>query len=305
MILIRMLFLACAVSVCLRSAVTAGPPRPDDEVGQTRHRMLSASRSKTFLLSIGIKPHDTESMLICRLTNKGPGDAAVDELFHRLNSFIFIRNGQRNQIGYTANSPNSIIVKEGQDAVWKVSIQQLAEFAGGGNWMPGQTSRIQWQCAYTLSRPLWISCTDPNGVISSHVHGPNSTTVTPILSFVFSEKQPSQLGFLFINGTGEDVAVEKPLTQASRIVAAAPAINYTRDLFIVDQAAEVIEIESGKVGEWRIPWQTVYELIPEEDLEKIKAAAGDLDLVWKVGEYQSDPLPLSLADPDGAGQMTE
>jgi len=295
---IRIVFLTCSAFVCLQTAITAGPPHPDDEVWQTRLRMLSANRSMTLLVSISIQPHYTKPMLICRLINKGPGNAGVDELFHLDNLFVFVRNGQSRQIGYTAHSPNSIIVKEGDEFVWKVSVQELVEFAGGGNWMPGQTSRIQWKCANTLSRPLWIAVTDPNSISSSQVHSTNDSTAKSILAFVFNENQTNEVGFLFLNGSNETVIVEKPLAQASRIVATAPAIGYTNELFIAGQPSETVAIEAGKVGEWRIPWQTIHDLIPASDLAAIKAAGGDLDLVWKVGNFQSDPLPISLAEPE-------
>jgi hypothetical protein len=119
-----------------------------------------------------------------------------------------------------------------------------------------------------------------------------------VLAFTFNYNNTNELAFLFLNGSNETVTVEKPLTQASQIVATAPAIEYTKALFIAGQPSENIAIESGNVGEWRIPWKTVYELIPEADLAKIKEAGGDLDLVWKVGNYESPPLPISLRTTD-------
>jgi hypothetical protein len=118
-----------------------------------------------------------------------------------------------------------------------------------------------------------------------------------VLAFVFNHNNTNELGFLFLNGSNETVNVEKPLTQASRIIATAPAIEYTKELFIAGQPSQNIAIEAGKVGEWRIPWKTIRDLIPEADLNAIKAAGGDLNLVWKVGNFQSDPLPISLAEP--------
>jgi hypothetical protein len=115
-----------------------------------------------------------------------------------------------------------------------------------------------------------------------------------VLAFVFNHNNTNEIGFLFLNGSKETVTVEKPLTQASRIIASAPAIEYKRELFVAGQPSENIEIEAGKVGEWRIPWQKVYDLISESDLAKIIVAGGNLDLVWKFGEYESTPLPITL-----------
>ncbi len=295
MLYARIMLLTLAVFIFNQAAVSAGPPHTDDKIGQARHRIFSANKDLTISVSFRVQPHHTIPMLICRMSNKGPGNAAVDELFHLDNSFVFIRNGQRMWIGYTARSQNITIVKEGQQAAWNVSLQQLVEFAGGGNWMPGQTSRIQWKCANTLSRPLWISVPDQNGIVAPPCHDQHNTTVSPIVAIVFRESKPHELGFFFLNDTDEDIKLEGPLTQASRIVASNPVIKYTHELYFNENTAEMATVEPGKVGEWRLPWQTVYDLIPESDIADIKAAGGDLDLVWKVGEYASSPLPISLA----------
>ena len=147
------------------------------------------------------------------------------------------------------------------------------------------------------SQPVYLAVSDADGNIGSPVVDPRDPTANTKLALVFNENQPNEMGFLFFNGTDEDVAVERPLTEASRIVAISPAIDYTRELFLADQTSEMIEIEAGQVGEWRIPWPTIRDLIPEADLATIKESGGDLDLVWKVGDFQSDPLPLSLSDP--------
>lgn len=147
------------------------------------------------------------------------------------------------------------------------------------------------------SQPVCFGVSDADGNIRSPVVDPRDPTASAKLAFVFNEDQPNELGFLFFNGSEEAVTIEKPLTEASRIVATSPASDYTRELFLADQATEMIEIEVGEVGEWRIPWPTIRELIHEADLTAIKEGGGDLDLVWKVGDFQSDLLPLSLSDP--------
>jgi len=129
------------------------------------------------------------------------------------------------------------------------------------------------------------------------------------IAFIFRMQKLPELGFLLLNGSDEIVTIDKPLTRASCIVATAPTIGYTNELHIAGQAPERISVDPGKVGEWRIPWPTIHGLIPADDLTAIKAAGGDLDLVWRAGAYQSDPLPLSLAPPvtgeaaaDGGGK---
>lgn len=115
-----------------------------------------------------------------------------------------------------------------------------------------------------------------------------------MLAFVLRDEAAPELGFLVANGTQKAV----PLSSNSVIVASAPAIKYTRKLALPKTPIEATAVASGKVAEWRLPWQTVLDLMPKEDLAKIEAAGGDLDLVWKVGEFESLILPLSLGRPD-------
>ena len=159
-------------------------------------------------------------------------------------------------------------------------------------WQVGPTRRL-----FESRSPVCIGFSDAEGNIISPVVGQHDSTLNIFLAFIFNKNQLHELGFLLLNGSDETITIEKPLTQASCIVATAPAIDYTKELHIAGQALERIAIQPGKVGEWRIPWSTIHDLIPADDLTAIKAAGGDLDLVWRVGAYQSDPLPLSLAPP--------
>ena len=150
---------------------------------------------------------------------------------------------------------------------------------------------------FAQSQNVCLGFPDADGVIAKPVVGQNELIAHSFLAFIFHENQSHEIGFLLLNGSDEVVTIDKPLTQSSCIVATAPTIGYTNELHIVGQAPERISVDPGKVGEWRIPWSTIHDLIPADDLTAIKAAGGDLDLVWRVGAYQSDPLPLSLAPP--------
>jgi hypothetical protein len=165
-------------------------------------------------------------------------------------------------------------------------------------WGIGLWSPAEHNVGLCQSMPIHVGFTDPDGNIANPVVAADGETVEPILAYVFDKARQHELGFLFMNGSNEDVVIERPLTKASCILASAPAINYRRDLFAPEKAKEQVMIKSGKVGEWRLPRTTVLGLIPSADVEKIKAAGGDVDLVWKVGEYKSDPLPISLAPSD-------
>jgi hypothetical protein len=206
------------------------------------------------------------------------------------------------------------VLNAGESHIYYVLKEEFV--AQGDDLIVGHYIEAYWFYGRVYSNPLAFGFSKPDGsiitpVVDSGARRPvvesGKLVIRPagnpptqvVLAFIFNENQTNELGFLFLNGSNETVTVEKPLTQASRIVATSPAIEYTKELFIAGQPSENIAIESGKVGEWRIPWQTIRDLIPAADLAAIKEAGGDLDLVWKVGDFQSDPLPLSLSDPPG------
>jgi hypothetical protein len=115
-----------------------------------------------------------------------------------------------------------------------------------------------------------------------------------MLAFVLQDGTAPELGLLVVNG------MQRPLKLPAHrvIIASAPGVQYKRELVLPNTTSEATTVDSGKVAEWRLPWQTVLDLIPKEDLAKIEAAGGDLDLVWKVGEFESPILPLSLGRTD-------
>ena len=155
---------------------------------------------------------------------------------------------------------------------------------------------LSWRFYDVESSYFCVGIEDEMGNINPPIPKADSDSAEIYLGLIHRIENEPDMCFLFLNGSNETVTVAKPLTEASRIVATSPAIDYTRELFLADQEPEIIEIESGEVGEWRIPWPTIRGLISEADLAAIKEAGGDLDLVWKVGDFQSEPLPISVAE---------
>jgi hypothetical protein len=243
---------------------------------------------------------------ICTARNDSTESVRVDDIGIGGNGFFYIYydDATRSKVLSPTVSAVTIGLSDPRNVV--ISAKSSRSWTVGNNerrniWYQGETGRyisLIWLLEGNLSPSLPICFLDVENNITPPVVDPSDPTAKPILAFVFNENQTNELGFVFLNGSNETVTVEKPLTQASRIVATAPAIEYTKELFIAGQPSENIAIEAGNVGEWRIPWQTIYDLIPAADLTAIKAAGGDLDLVWKAGEFQSDPLPISLAEPE-------
>ncbi len=60
-------------------------------------------------------------------------------------------------------------------------------------------------------------------------------------------------------------------------------------------------VAPGEHTDWRIPWQAVMDQIPPDDLARIEASGGEIDLVWQVNGLDSPPLPLLLGW-DGQGE---
>ena len=107
-----------------------------------------------------------------------------------------------------------------------------------------------------------------------------------------------EIAFLVINSADHDIAALGGTPGGSVLIASSPSIQYRRELAIPDDGPHVFSVTPGDVGEWRLSLQTVLNLIPEDDMERIKAAGGDLDLIWKVGDLQSIALPLTLVVPE-------
>ena len=247
-----------------------------------------------------------DNIFICRAENKSDAPVRLQEarvLFNNSNSFAFRRlddpyrvNNIMGSIRSFREEPPPLIIMPKQPYIREVNNNEDLIWLKTA--LGDRYSSIYWYLGSFESAIIHVAYNSPGAGVAPAVVASRDLTARPILAFIFSQKNNHEMGFIFLNGTGEDVAVVRPLTQASRIIATSPAIKYTRELIIPASAPERVVVEAGKVGEWRLPWQTVLNLIPKEDLERIKAAGGDLDLVWKVGEYRSDPLPISLADPE-------
>jgi hypothetical protein len=269
------------------------------------------------VLDLRILVDNQNSIYLCSVENRTQQEVAIVDSFFsgQFNAFsIFpmdMPNGNnqrwillagRRRIG-EQTLPRTVMIQPSGIAQWSIDRERVADHRHK-SYMFGRYNLWGWEVIPwqnnikgSGSQLVCIGMSDPEGNIAPPVVDPRDPTAKPILAFVFNENQTNGVGFLFLNGSNETVNVEKPLTQASRIIATAPAIEYTKELYIAGQPSESIAIEAGKVGEWRIPWKTIRDLIPEADLNAIKAAGGDLDLVWKVGNFQSDPLPISLAEP--------
>jgi hypothetical protein len=259
-------------------------------------------------MNIRVTPICSEHLFICTAMNKGeePIDIQYAKVFlaNRNNIIASIYDDVERRhwvLGVLEDllypSPPLTIAGNSQES----HLVPQSFLDAEGSFLIGHYAIMSWMLDKQMSPSIHVGFVsrDSKNKIASPVVDPSDPTAKPILAFIFNENQTNELGFLFLNGSNEAVTVEKPLTQASRIVATSPAIEYTKELFIAGQPSENIAIEAGKVGEWRIPWQTIRDLIPEADLAAIKEGGGDLDLVWKVGDFQSDPLPLSLSDPPG------
>lgn len=257
-------------------------------------------------------PNHRSYVFKCAAINTGSQDVEIPvarKFMADGNSFAYIElddeSRRRSRIGVLTSFvelPAPLVIAG--KAVYKKYVDKTGIFNPGGDIIIGRYVDLFWFIG-KIAPSVTVAFSDADGIIASPVVDPRNPDAKPILAFIFHDNRPYELGFLFLNGSRQDIGVEKPLTKESRIIVSSPAIGYTRELFIAASASERIVVEAGKVGEWRLPWQTVLNLIPKEDLERIKAAGGDLDLVWKVGEYQSDPLPLSLADPENITRSSE
>jgi len=281
--------------------------------------IMGASINDSYvLMKLLVLPFERSPKLLCRLENNNQNRAVpiITPSNNSYNGFTVYHLGKEGYsrisglfLGETFRAgveftPNLIVVEpfSSYNAVVELSTltedRIICEFLKG-NYSLWQWQIIPWQSKIrgNVSNFVCVGLPNFNNIITLKAIDPTGFAVKLTLAFIFHENQPHEIGFLLLNGSDKTITIEKPLTQASCIVATAPAIDYTKELHIAGQALERIAIQPGKVGEWRIPWPTIHDLIPVNDLAAIKAAGGDLDLAWRVGAYQSDPLPLSLAPP--------
>jgi len=255
-------------------------------------------------LNCRVRPSNQGLTLVYRVENKSNATIEFRDLDHAFYYFDRIKLHESSRKKARLGKPSSfsdpmIRISPGNSSHWlgKAYNIPLYEFNTGAYVL------LAWYIsAYPVgvraAQYICLGLPDENGNMRSPVVNPSNANIEIYLGFIDIVGRLPDVSFLFLNGSNETVNVDKPLTQASRIVATAPTIGYTNELFIAGQPSESIAIEAGKVGEWRIPWQTIHDLIPAADLAAIKAAGGDLDLVWKVGDFESEPLPISLAEPE-------
>jgi hypothetical protein len=245
------------------------------------------------------------SYFLCRAVNHSQKTIKfrdADILFHNGNGFEYHQLSRAERfssfLGALTESPDeppSLVIAPGK--MYRREVGREDE----GAWkreFPGQYVALNWYMDSLRSPTIYVGFTDEAGKIALPVVEDKDASVRAILAFVYQDKKAPELSFLILNGTKTSVVMTEPLVQKSTIRASAPAIQYTRELVLPKAEAKMTKVEPGKVAEWRLPWQTVLDLIPKEDLAKIEAAGGDLDLVWKVGEFESPILPLSLGRPD-------
>jgi hypothetical protein len=278
---------------------------PHDKEGQLRLEMFRRNSESRTTRSFRLMATTGSACFRCVLRNEGPGKVAVDELHHADNNFQLKSSAWEGMVGYTAHSPQYSLLEPGKSRTWILDVGDLARFAGGGTLMPGQVTNVSWFCvAHPPTPGIWVAL--PKDGRIEHP-APTGATVRPILAVFHQERKPPEFLFLLASGRKQQVSTVEPLVAKSRIVASAPALKYTRELSPRWKAIEERMVEPREVGEWRVPWQAVLDLIPKDDLAKIKAAGGDLDLAWKVGDLRSSVLPISLVKPDAgsAGGVNE
>lgn len=180
----------------------------------------------------------------------------------------------------------------------RASVSRAAVFGSQGTHPDiGCYLAVRWEVERWASPTIHVAVEDALGVVRPAVVDPEDTSVVPILACVFRRNAPQDIAFLLLNGTNADVPLPPPLVNESRLVVTASSINYSNEVFSVESAPELVQVEPGKTHVWRIPWTTVFARLPEADRAQLHAAK-DIDLIWKAGAFVSDPLPLTLPDPE-------
>jgi len=266
---------------------------------------------ESFQLSFRIRPEGGKIHFICRARNiSADAQSVPNDLLNESNLFwayaLHIPNPNKlwrdmdyhlEAIDYDVISPLMLKHWFSTDFDLRV-LNEMALFdSQTRNMGAGSYHYLRWALNGQKSHEtILLGFVGVDGEIHKPVVPRGSKVLDLNLGLVYHKDNPLEMIFLALNGTGESVSIGKPLHRDSLIVATSPTIDYRREFFLPEARSEQVRVEAGQVDEWRIPWQTVLDLIPPEDLEKIKAGGGDLDLAWRTGEFESKPLPLSLAD---------
>lgn len=284
--------------------------------------------TKLSLNSLRLADMETTPVLIGKMRNEETNSVVADGVFRQYNhiespydrgySYRFMRYGNVSgffQIAARAEELFSIHVAQ--------LIREVREREAGRE-VPspiGLMINYRWNCVAQRTGNIWMAFPDkaeeisvvhafdaarydlPPGILDRGVSPPRANRpalplIAPILAFVYNGDKPPELAFFLWNRTDIEIAASNPLTPKSRIIASAPAIKYTREISMPDVKAIERKIAPNTHTDWRLPWKTVIGLIPSDDLAKIKAAGGELDLTWKVGDWESPPLPVLLSKPE-------
>jgi hypothetical protein len=165
----------------------------------------------------------------------------------------------------------------------------------------GRAFCYEWRCHKQFSRTIWLSIPGPDNKVSriysytdkylpiSEYYRPPLPPIAPLLAYVHNPETPPALTCVLWNRTEEAIQVAD-----SRIIVSAPALDYRRELDLPGGLALPAAVAPGAHTDWRIPWNSIMDLIPPADLARITASGGELDLAWKTGEHVSPPLPILL-----------
>ena len=146
------------------------------------------------------------------------------------------------------------------------------------------------------STPFYLGFPDEQGNIKPPVVNSQKKEIETILAFIYDHTNNNLgLGFLLFNGGTNNIAINATLINDNRLIVTSPSIAYSNEIFTASATATNLVIEAGKVGEWRLPWSSVFTQLPPTD-QALLREAGDVDLVWKAGNFTSPVLPLNLKE---------
>ena len=289
------------------------PPTQDelDEAFLKKHANVPRIDENTKLsLNFRLADMDTNPLLLGTMRNEETNSVVADKRFIDRNRVVSSYKWSPFNSGRGQKIRGPFVAEAGGDVVFSETFHGLAEYIeySRENSSTGMVFCYQWHCMTQHTGIIWVAMPDKDGrlgVIRSFADkfSPKSRYYRPdppvasIIAFVYNGGSPTELAFVVRNRTDIEIAASNPLTPKSRIIASAPAIKYTRELSMPDVKAMERKIAPNTHTDWRLPWMTVIGLIPADDLAKIKEAGGELDLTWKVGDWESTPLPVLLSTP--------
>ena len=117
------------------------------------------------------------------------------------------------------------------------------------------------------------------------------------LALIIHDTAPNELALIYISGASASDSRSLQNSEISSLLVSSSGIGYSNEITPIPSPLTNALAASESAWHWRIPWNDIWNRLPEEDRARLEMA-GEVDLRWKCGDLVSDPLPLWVGPVD-------